>query len=288
MKKLTLFSIFCCITLPTFAQKAIGTDTALKFNQRYTKCERKWVVMSKSDTSANYTFGYIYIDQQAGFTFDLKGTFKVDGNNSYIVDTTATKDGSIKYRISPNWRLVALLPPQHFKELHIKPQPDWLKYYYTYTDTVAHNYRWGYTYNDVEEPTIALTYLEPAYKTDAKNPDVAYEIAYAYNALTRYDDAVRIMEPAIVQTPGNHLFYKELGFAYLRKEEYEKAISTYKKGLEHFADKPTESRGELAYNIASIYKKQNNQPEYKTWMIKAKAYTPMDSRYYKLILDAGF
>ena len=288
MKKLILLLTLCYFTLPGFAQKAIGTDTALKFNQRYTKCERKWVVMSKSDTLANYTFGFIYIDEQAGFTFDLKGTFKVDGNNNYIVDTTATKNGSIKYRISPNWRLVALLPQKHFKELHIKPQPNWLKYYYAYTDTVAHNYRWGYTYNDVDEPAIALTYLEPAYKADPKNPDIAFETAYAYNALTRYDDAVKIMEIAITQTPGNPLFYKELGFAYLHKEDYDKAITTYKKGLEHFADKPTESRGELAYNIASIYKKQNNQAEYKNWMTKAKAYTPMDSRYYKLILDAGF
>lgn len=289
MRYLILISIFCCVCQAVNAQSNPGVDTSLKFNQRYTKCERKWVVMSKADTAKSYSFGFIYIDSQAGFTFDLKGVFKVGDKGKYILDTNIFKNtGSIKYRIAPNWRRVALLSPQHYDELGIKAQPDWIKYYYNYTDTVAHDHRWGYIYNDVDEPTIALSYLEPAYRMKPHADGVEFEMAYAYNVLNRFDDAIKTLEPAILNNPNNSFFYKELGYAYSAKKDYEKAIDAYKRGLEHAADEKSDSKGELAFNMANAYKAMGNMDEYKNWMIKAKSYTPTNSQYYKRITDAGF
>jgi tetratricopeptide (TPR) repeat protein len=288
MRYLNLVLVFCCFCFDLHAQSIAYTDTSLKFNQRYTKCEKKWVVLLKADSVHTYTFGYIYIDHQAGFTFDLKGTFKVDKDNKYIVDTSATKNTSIKYRISPNWRNVAILSPEHFKELNIKAEPNWLKYFYSYTDTVEHNYRWGWIYNDLGESAIALTYLLPAYNLKPHAHGVEFEMAFAFNVIGQHDNAIKILVPAIQNDPNNMLFYKELGYAYEYKKDYEKALNNYKQGLQHAPDQKSEAKGELAFNMANVYKAIGNIDEYKDWMINAKSYTPENSSYYKRITDAGF
>jgi tetratricopeptide (TPR) repeat protein len=256
---------------------------------RYAQCERKWVVLSKSDTAKSYPYGFIYIDEQAGFTYDVKGEFKVGPNNIYIPDTAATKGTSIKARIGPNWRRgIALVPTQHFAELGIKPQPDWIKYYYTYTDTLKHDYRWGWIYNDLGESAIAIKYLEPAYRLKPNAKEVDFELGFAYNVLNRYDDAIRVLTQAIQDNPDYALFYKEIGYAHTQKHEYIKAIDAYKLGLQYYPDKVTEARGELAFNMAQAYKALGNDELYKSWMTKAKSFTPPTSQYYKLITDAGF
>ncbi|MFC0518768.1 tetratricopeptide repeat protein [Mucilaginibacter angelicae] len=288
MKHLFLITAFYFIVGSAFSQAAnTGIDTSLKFNQRYTKCEKKWVVLSKKDTASYYLFGFIYIDSQAGFTFDLQGSFKVNSDNQYITDPKP-KDHSLKLRIIPNWQLVALLPEKHFSELGIKPEPDWIKGYYAYTDTVRHNYRWGWIYNDQGEPAIALTYLEPAYRSNPHTPGLEFEIAYAYNALNQYDAAIKILEPAIQNKPDNMFFYKELGYAYYHKKAYKQAIDTYKTGLGYADNKKSEAKGELAFILANAYKSTGNENEYKNWMIKGKEYTPPESPLYKNFIDAGF
>jgi len=284
MKNL-LTLLLICLSFKLLAQ----TDPELKFDQPFVKCEKKWVILNRSETDKGYTFGYIYIDSQAGFTFDMQGVFAVDPSGKYVRDTVIFKNtGAIKYRIAPNWRPVALLPPKHFDELKIKAEPDWVKIYYTYTDTLAHNYRWGWIYNDINDSQTALTYLEKTYKVKPHYPGVEFEMTFAYNALGRFNEAITLLEPAIRNDPKNTFFYKELAYAYFHTQQYEKAISTYKVGLEYFPNERSEARGEFAFNMANAYKVLKNEAEYKAWMIKAKEYTPTNSRYYKAIIDAGF
>ncbi len=285
MKNLLISTLLLFVSFEILAQ----ADPELKYDQPFTKCEKKWVVLSRSEADRNYTFGYIYIDSQAGFTFDLQGMFMVDATGRYIKDTISLKNsGSIKYRIAPNWRPVALLPSKHFNELKIKAEPDWVKTYYNYTDTLAHNYRWGWIYNDINDSQTALTYLEKVYKVNPHYPGVEFEMTFAYNALGKFNDAIKLLEPAISNDPKNTFFYKELAYAYFHAQQYEKAILTYKTGLEFFPNERSETRGEFAFNMANAYKTLNNEAEYKAWMVRAKDYTPTNSRYYKAITDAGF
>jgi tetratricopeptide (TPR) repeat protein len=278
----------CCGYTGSFAQPKTYADTSLKFNKWYTKLEKKWVVLSKRDTDKTYSFGYIYIDHEAGFTFDFQGVFSVDKNNKYVRDTVMFKNQSVKYRIAPNWRLVALLPPNHFTELGIKPEPDWIKTYYTYTDTVAHDYRWGWVYNDLNESEIALSYLKNANRLKPHEPNVEFELAFAYNVLEQYDSAIKVLETAIPYKPDNMVFYKELGYAYMKKKLFEQAIATYKKGISNAPDKKSDAKGELAFNMATCYKNTGNMADYKTWMLKAKEFALPESPYYQQIIDAGF
>jgi len=288
MKRIILTLLFVVTIINAFGQQMPNVDTALKFNQRFTKCERKWVVISKADTAKNYLYGFIYIDSQAGFTFDMKGTFVINSNGQYIGDTTLSKNRSIKYRIAQNWRNVALLPPSRFKELHIKPQPAWIKYYYNYTDTIQHNYRWGFIYNDAGQSDTALTYLLQAYKLKSHYPGLEFELIFAYNALAQYDDAIKVLESAVQNDPKNTLFYRELGYAYLKKALYDKSIAYFKQGLDICTDKQNDTKAEIAINMAQDYKLLGNDAEYKEWGQKAKAWASAGSQLYKFIEAKGF
>ncbi|MFD0763704.1 tetratricopeptide repeat protein [Mucilaginibacter lutimaris] len=285
MKKVILF-LFVCWIQQAYSQKA---DTALKFDKRYTQCEKKWVVLSKVDTAKKYNYGYVYIDEQAGFTFDLQGAFAVDEKGRYVGDTMLLKKtGSIKYRIAPNWKPLALLPVKHLQELKLPIEPAWIKNYYHYTDTAYHNYRLGWVYNDANECDTALKYLEKAYQINPHKADVEFEMAYAYNVLKRYEDAVKVLKPAIDKNPDNPLLIKELGYAYLKLNALEQALAVYLRAYNAFTEQKSEAKGEAAFNSARIYKRQEKLPEYKIWMMKAKDCTPETSPYYKYIVAEGF
>lgn len=286
MKPILSLIILFSIALTGFSQTA--GNAPLQFNKRYTQCERKWVVLTKADTAKSYGFGFIYIDEQAGFTYDLKGNLTIDDKGVYKADTTIFNGQSIKLRIPPNWKDIALLPPDKIKALGLPQQPSWVSSYYNYTDTVKHNYRWGWIYNDLGESAIAITYLEPAYRMSNKADSITFELGFSYNAINDFKKAIEVLEPATTRQPDYFLYYKELGYAYLYSKLYDKAIETYKRGLGRFPDKQSESRWELAYNMAQAYKAAGNSDEYKSWMAKAKAYLPADSQYNKVMTDAGY
>lgn len=287
IKYLTLLLAFY---LPAFvlAQSPRGLDNELKFDKRFTQCERRWVVLSKRDTASSYSFGFIYLDAQAGFTYDHKGSFKVNEHGKYIADTTGSALRSLKYRIAANWKPVAWMPQKIIKELKLPAQPSWINLYYKYTDTVARYYRWGWVYNDINEPDSALVYLNKAYKINPNAPGVATEMTFAYNALKQYRKAIEILEPAIKHDPKQAYLFKELGYAYLHLLEYDKAINAFKQGLSLMpGDEQSDIKGELAFNMARAYKAANKMDEYLDWMEKAKAYTPKTSELYKQIMNSG-
>ena len=146
MKALFFHCCFSAFPSALFHRKYRGSIIPLKFNKRYTQCERKWVVFPKKDVEESYSYGMIYLDARAGFTFGVKGNFKIDRDGRYIADTSFLANTSMKVRLMRNSAHAALVPPAHFTELHIKPQPDRIKGYYRYTDTLAHNFHWGFIY----------------------------------------------------------------------------------------------------------------------------------------------
>lgn len=84
------------------------------------------------------------------------------------------------------------------------------------------------------------------------------------------------------------LLNKELGYAYLKLKEYDEALNVYLNTYNLFPDAKSEAKGEVAFNMASIYQQQGKTQVYKIWMMKAKKYTPESSSFYKRIIDAGF
>ncbi|WP_158992476.1 M48 family metallopeptidase [Mucilaginibacter sp. L196] len=292
MKKILLTCFFTILIVQAFAQQTQHIDTVLKFDKRFTRCELKWVVMPKKDTSARYYYGFIYIDEMAGFTLDLKGFFTIDANGHYVGDTSMTRTRSLKYRLQPNTMNVALPPPQHFKELNIQPRPGWVNLYYKFNNDTStfYNYRMGFNYNAAGDSETALMYLDKAYKANPHYKGLEFEVAYAYNALSRPDDAITVLENGVKYDPKNIMFYRELGYAYMNKKDYNKAIALYKQGISLYPDAQgsNETKAEMAFNLASVYHKMGKDDDYKEWVVKAKGWSLPNSDIYKAAVRLGF
>jgi tetratricopeptide (TPR) repeat protein len=281
--------LLVCSCSAAFGQNYSGADTSLKFNQRYTQCERKWVVLPKKYTEESYSYGMIYLDAQAGFTFDVKGHFKIDKDGRYIADTSFLVNTSIKARLARNTAHVALVPPAHFAELLIKPQPDWLKYYYSYTDTLAHNFRWGFIYNDLDQCDTALVYLNKVYAVQPHYKGLEFELVFAHNALNDYDGAIKIITAALEADAINPLFYRELGYAYMKEKNYFKAILAYKSGINLCTvDSQLDTKAEMAINLAEVYKSSGSDDDFKLWGKLAKSWARLDTDVYNFIVSQGF
>jgi tetratricopeptide (TPR) repeat protein len=270
-----------------FAQNS--DDSLFRFDQRYTQCERKWVVLLKRDTAQGYTYGMVYLDAQAGFTFFVQGHFKIDRQGHYIVDTAFLKNTSIRARLSRNTSKMAILPPACFVRLNIKPQPDWLKVYYNYTDTLAHNFRWGFIYNDLEQCDTALVYLNRVYAVQPHYKGLEFEMIFAHNALGDYDGAIKVIEAALEADPMNVLFYRELGYAYMKLKNSNKAIIDYKKGITLCTtDAQMDIKAEMAINLAEVYKSGGDDDNFKTWGKRAKTWAKPGGQIYQFIVGQGF
>jgi len=266
----------------------VGADTSLKFTQRYTQCERKWVVLSKKDTAQSYAFGFVYIDERGGFSFRLKGAFKVGKDGHYTADTSATTNTSVTYRIGSTFRNVALVPAAHFGELHIQPQPDWVKAYYHYTDTVTHNFRWGFIYNDAGQCDTALVYLNKVYQKYPHYDRLEFEMIFAYNNLGNYDSAIKIIQAGLDADPTNVLFYRELGYAYMKQKNLYKSISAYKTGISMCTAREKETKCEMAINLAEVYKASGDESSFKVWGAQAKSWARPGTELYNFIVGQGF
>jgi hypothetical protein len=75
MKFTSIFLLL--ITTFGFAQNKLPT---LRFDTNYYDAVDKWVAFPKKDIDSTYPYGFIYIDSQAGFTFNYESRFKLDGS----------------------------------------------------------------------------------------------------------------------------------------------------------------------------------------------------------------
>lgn len=290
MKTLLFACLISCLALSqTFAQT--GTDPSLKFDQPFAKCELKWVILppKSGGTDPQYYYAFLYVDEVAGYTMDVKGFFKVAADGHYIADTTISQNKSFKVRLGPNTVKMALLPESHYAEVHVQPRPKWVDLYYKGIDTnsVAHNFKRGFALNAAGDSEDALPYLDKAYQADPNYKGLLFEIAYAYNALKRYDDAIKFLKDALKNDPQNLMLYRELGYACKLKGDNDNAISYYKHGMDLCGDKDNGSKAEMGYNLAYVYKAKGDDVDFKDMIGKVKGWVSPNSDIYKMILQAG-
>jgi len=257
-----------------FLATVVKAQNVLKFDKRFVESEDKWVSFRANEDSS-YSYGFIYIDAQAGLTFNSEGSFKINGKGTFIpkkIDST-----SIKVRLEPNRVKVAWIPQTKFSELKINAVPDWLKYYKTDTASVERLYRWGFLYNSWDECNKALTYLERGQKINPKFKGLEFELAYAYNALKQYEKAIVVLKSALETTPNDCYLYKELSFAEMHIGQLENAAKDCKKGIEVCEDKPMKS--EIAYNLAYQYYKLKDKDNFKYWAKETKKWNKKGDQF---------
>jgi len=259
MNKLFLIISFFTITYCVAQDK-------LNFNAKYTQSEDKWVAF-KPDSIGSYNFGFIYIDSQAGLTFDYTGSFKINDNGKFLLKKKET-EGSVKYRLEPNNTLVAFIPESHFAELEISKFPEWLKYYKEDENTIERLYKWGYMYNGWGECARALDFLEKAKKINPDYKGLRVELGFSYNCLEQFQNAIDILKVAVKLEPNDAYVYKELLYSQIHNNQLDDAIALYNKIVKEVTDKTYNS--ENAYNILGAYFRQKNLEKFTEWINKTQ------------------
>ena len=255
-----LLTIFFLSTLNCFSQEK------LIFNTKFTQSEDKWVAF-EADSIGSHNFGFIYIDSQAGLTFDYAGSFTIDNNGKFI-HKKKELESSMKVRLEPNNRLVAIIPESRFSELEISKFPDWLKYYKKDENSIERLYKWGYMYNGWQECAKALEFLEKANKINPDYKGLRVELGFSYNCLNQSEKAIVILKEAIKHEPNDAYIYKELLYSQIHNKQLEDAIKTYEKILKEVTDKTYNT--ENAYNILGEYFRQKNLEKFNEWIVKTE------------------
>jgi tetratricopeptide (TPR) repeat protein len=288
--KAVLFAIvfFTAQNLVLGQPSGVGSNS-LVFDHRYTQCERKWVVLSKNDTAQSYTYGFVYLDAHAGFTFITKGKLKINNAGRYLSDTSMFKGPYPRTRLPRNTANMALLPPEHFHEMHLDPLPVGMLAFYAYADTLEHNFHWGFVYNDLGQCDSALVYLNKVYRVQPHYKNVEFELIYAYNTLHDYDSAIKVMQGGMSNDPMNVVYYRELGYAYMQQKNYYKAIPIFKQGINLCTDNTqNNTKAEMAINLADVYKAMGAEELFKAWGKQAKIWASPGTSVYDFIVRRGF
>jgi tetratricopeptide (TPR) repeat protein len=259
---ISFFTSICCVA-----------QDKLNFNSKPIDCENKWVVFP-SDSDGSYNYGFVYMDNQEGLTFDFAGALKINNNEKFLISKKEA-GSSIRFRLQPNKSLVAIIPESYFTEFGISKTPDWLKTYQESQNATDRLFKWGLTYNYWNECAKGLTYLEKVKKIDPNYKGLKTEIASSYNCLNQPKNAINILNEVIKQTPNDAYAYKELLYSQVHNNQLPDAIKTYYKIEKDITDKTYKS--ENAFNILCAFYSQNNLKKFNEWIIST--HIDKDDRY---------
>jgi tetratricopeptide (TPR) repeat protein len=271
-----ILSIFLLISSIGFSQ---SESTELKFDTKYYDAVDKWIAFPQKQTDTTYTFGFIYLDEQAGFTFDYTSHFEKTDNG--LKKLPRQFEAGLKSRLSRNTTNVAVLSEKQVSELELPNVPEWLAVYKEGSDKVGYLKNIGFHYNAAGASNLALKPLIKAYENEPHFKGLEFELAYAYNALGQFDKAIPILENAIENDKQNFLFYRELGFSFKNLEQIEKADDIYRDGMKLTKDKA--QKGEMAVNMAQSYFKLKDQEKFKEWAKLTRKYSEKGSRFEQFI-----
>jgi tetratricopeptide (TPR) repeat protein len=268
----------------TVANDPKGVAAGLSYNVHMSDCENRWVALYHKPEDRDYTYGFVYIDPDAGFTLHYVGDFTIDSEHNYHAapNPIPTDKVSFKIRLDQDG-VAALLPPRALVQLGLPEKPDWLKLYEDKSDPVTHKVTWGFFYNAIGDSQRAISYLEPAYSQKPDAPRVVFELTYAYNALGRPEDAIRVSKDGFARDPKDELLCREIAFAYLRLQRYKEATEQYQSCIKLCDDSDTAraEKSELAMNLSSAYERMGDMQIRDEWIKKAREWAPKGSPVYR-------
>ncbi len=274
MKILT--TILLLFTFVGFSQTEF---VEIQFNTKYYEAVDKWVAFPKSEEGTSYSFGFLYIDADAGFTFDYESDFMITENG--LKKLPRAFQESLKSRLAPTTADVAVLTNEQINQLELLTEPKWLKFYKEDDGKPSYLKQIGYHYNHVGASHLALNPLLKAYSMEPHFNGLEFELAYAYNALKQFDEAIIILEKAIQNNPNNFYFYRELGYALKYTGKIEIADNVYQKGIS-ISENDFE-KSEMAVNMAQAYFELRNREKFDEWAKLTRKYAEKGSRYAQFI-----
>jgi len=270
MKKLLLVSLLV-------SNFCFGQNKGLEFTEKFYDAVDKWVAFDSRAGDSTYIVGFIYVDMQAGFTFNYESKFTITNEGFKIIPED--RKSLAKYRLGENTANIAILSDEAIKQLGLPQEPDWLKYYKEVENDNAYFVSLGLHLNAVGASHKALEPLLKVYEQDPHFKGLEFELAYAYNATQQFDKAVDVLNSAIKNDPKNFWFYRELGFSHIHQNQPDDAEKAYLQGMELTTDKSQKS--EMAFNMTSYYFTHKNRPQFEKWAKLTKQYADTNSQYYQ-------
>jgi len=271
-------------TSTSLATESRPQSAALSYNLHMSDCENRWVALYHKPDDSSYTYGFVYIDPQAGFTLHIAGSFTIDSEGKYhpAPNPLASDQYVVKIRLEGNG-VAAVLPPEALAQLGLPEKPDWLKFYEDKADPVTHKVDWGSFYNGIGDSRRAIDFLESAYKERPDAPKLVFELAYAYNALGRPDYAIRVSKAEFAKNPKDELLCREMAFAYVGLKSYNEAVEQYQTCIALCGDSESEmsEKSELAMNLSSAYAALGDTANRDAWLERAKRWAPKGSPVYR-------
>lgn len=187
---------------------AFADDLNLKYNKKYYECEDKWVIF-KTTKSNEYFYGFVYIDESAGFSMRESAEFRTSylGSINKCINEDSTID--FTFRLANNDAEFAIMPDDIRERLELPAIPECLNIYKSSKYTLRTLINKGFYYNLAGASKLALPFLEKAYGIDPHVKQLEFELGYAYNSLQQYDKALNILNDAIKYDSNNYYLYKE-------------------------------------------------------------------------------
>lgn len=280
MKKITFITLFSLFVCSLNAQEK-------KYDTDYFRCENQWVLLPGKPNDTINDYGFIYLDRQAGFTFNYEGRYYIKDKKQLVLLPTGS-DGVVKYRLKPNTVKVEPMSDSFRELLKLPKEPDWLSIYRKGEEEIDALIKRGYHYNHVGGSDLAIPILLKAYQKNPHAETLEFELSYAYNATEQFDKTIEVLDKAIKHDPKNFWFYRELGYAYVHLDKFAKAEEIYKKGISITQEK--NQQAEMALNMTGAYYRTKNRKKFDEWLSVAKKYTDENSPYYEHLqkMEANF
>lgn len=219
MKKI-LFAISILAFSFTFGQMQ-----KLEFITNVPDAEDSYVVFN-DDKGGPYSFGFIYFDEYAGYTFRSLGNIVVENNKLKIINNESNSYSAMSARIG-NFNLkMAKLTPDVVKKLNLEPSPQWLKNYKSTSSDNEKMLTRASMMNGAQAPELALPKLLQLYKNNFRTEKVYFELAFSYNAMKDYENAEKIASEALKNNIVTDLIRKEYVFA-LANQNKLKGLDAY-------------------------------------------------------------
>lgn len=266
-----LFTFFLLISIKSSAQ--------LTFDKIILDCENKWVAFPE-EYGGLYKYGFIYVDSQAGLTFEYNGNLKIDSTGK-ITAYPNEENSAIKVRLYPSKTLVALIPEANFEQLKIRKATDYLSFNKLKEGSIEQLYSWGSIYNAWGEYQKGMESLENASKINSEYKGLYAELAYSYNRLHQYKKAIEVLKKALVINPTDAFINKEYIYALANNQQLDAAIDCYRNSLEVCPDKTYVA--ENAFYILQGYFYKIDKKNFDKWLAKTEIVMSSNEQIKKIV-----
>lgn len=275
MKKIFISS-FLVLSLLASSQ----TVSDLKFDSNVVDSENSYVALPKKEAETKFSYGFIYYDEMAGYSFRSLGDLVEENGKLKVTTDEFHKTSMLTSRIG-NFNLkTAKLSNDVVKKLNLESPPKWMEFYKSSKPENEKQLSRASGLNGANFPQLALPKLLELYKNNFKTEALYFELIFSYNAMEKFAEAEKICTEAIKNKKADDLVKKEYIYALVHQEKLKEADVFLTQNLSTF--KTDNNKIEAIINTVAASAQNNNLGIAEKWLKELKSH-PNTNRYQRNI-----